>query len=58
MDVLRARAYLDLLLGQDSRPATPGPQTPLAGAALPAQVRPRALVRPAARQAGLPARSP
>jgi hypothetical protein len=36
MDELRARAYLDLLLGQDSR----------------------ALVRPAARQAGSPARLP
>ena len=31
MDQLRARAYLDLLLGKDSRPARPGPARPRPG---------------------------
>ncbi len=33
MDVLRARAYLDILLGMDSRPAAPSAAEPPAGAA-------------------------
>ena len=41
MDELRARAFLDLVLGKDSRPRAPGPRTPPATMAPPAQVPPR-----------------
>jgi hypothetical protein len=47
MDVLHARAYLDLLLGKDSRPRPPGPQTAPARTA--GRTGPPARVRPAAR---------
>ena len=55
MDELRARAYLDLLLGKDSRPSVPGPlpRTPP-----PARFRPPALVWLAVRRAGSPDGSP
>ena len=55
MDELRARAYLDLLLGKDSRPSVPGPlpRTPP-----PARFRPAALVWLAVRRAGSPDGSP
>ena len=50
MDELRARAFLDLVLGKDSRPAAPRPPAPTApagqggrpGAAAPARARPEA----------------
>ena len=54
MDELRARAFLDLVLGKDSRPRAPGPRTPRAAMALPARVPSRARVRPGARRAGSP----
>ena len=60
MDELRARAYLDLLLGKDSRPRDPqaagttGPRAPRAMMARPAQVPPRTRVRPEVRRGGSP----
>ena len=65
MDELRARAFLDLVLGKDSRPRAPqaagaaghyGHYGARDGArmALPAQVPPRARVRAARRRAGSP----
>ena len=60
MDELRARAFLDLVLGKDSRPRAPRPRAPRALRALrarmvfPARVPPRARVRPQARRAGSP----
>ena len=54
MDELRARAFLDLVLGTDSRPRAPGPRAPRAAMARPAQVPPRTRVRPEVRQAGSP----
>ena len=55
MDELRARAFLDLVLGKDSRPRAPG----AAGAtgqdgAAGGGSRPRARVRPEVRRAGSP----
>jgi hypothetical protein len=57
MDELRARAFLDLVLGKDSRPAPRRPRAPRAARVLPA-VPPRARVRPQVRQAGSPGGSP
>ena len=54
MDELRARAYLDLLLGKDSRPA---PRARAAGRLAGAGPAP-ALGRLAVRRAGSPGRSP
>ena len=60
MDELRARAFLDLVLGKDSRPRAPeatdatGPRAPRARMVLPARVPPRARVRPQVRRAGSP----
>ena len=60
MDELRARAFLDLVLGKDSRPSAPEAPDTRGQMALPArvlpraQVRPRARARPGARRAGSP----
>ena len=66
MDELRARAFLDLVLGKDSRPRAPevtdatdamaprAPRAPRARMALPARVPPRARVRPEVRRVGSP----
>ena len=58
MDELRARAFLDLLLGKDSRPRDPQAagtaRAPRAMMARPAQVPPRTRVRPEVRRAGSP----
>ena len=55
MDELRARAFLDLVLGKDSRPARLGPRTPPADRL--ARPPPLARARPAAPRAGSPAGS-
>ena len=62
MDELRARAFLDLVLGKDSRPRAPGAADTTgrdaAAGAVPARTRARPEVRPGVRQAGSPAGSP
>ena len=54
MDELRARAFLDLVLGKDSRPRAPEATDTRRTMTLPAQVPPRTRARPEARQAGSP----
>ena len=61
MDELRARAFLDLVLGKDSRPRAPagrGHHRPRAPAMAARRSSPRARARPAARRAGSPGGSP
>ena len=57
MDELRARAFLDLVLGKDSRPRAPQ-ATSTAGQDAGAAPPPPARVRPAAPRAAPPAGSP
>ena len=59
MDELRARAFLDLVLGKDSRPRAPeATDASRPGWRSRRQVPPRARVRPEVRQAGSLAGSP